>query len=463
MSSADISLAPRKALSRKRWIVAGAALITLAVGGYFAMGIALAHYLDSQDLLYRISQRTADTLDAPSGYLPLHWRGFSASSGGLLARDKRGHSLTELRALNLDAHLNLSGLWRRKVRIEKLDVQRLQAAFSPDAAKLLIQDLPAAPMLIAPGDGSSSFDVDVGELAVDKTDVLWGKAKESEGALREITALFWPHGKNLVVIGYGGQFRQHGFPEMKVSAFQLYYERPVLRLDSGTLTFGERGQIDVNGTFQFTKPGGMDLSLHLQRFPVAPFLNEETRSQFDGTFNSDTRVKQELGSDKMASAEGDISVENGVLRNVSTLEQIASITKEDRFRNLKLHQLSGKFRWADPELSIHDFVAESKGLVRVEGEFRVEKEIIHGNFELGLSAEVLKSIPGAREEVFRKERDGYFWTTVRVEGPVKHPRENLKERLVAGAKRYYEKKFLAPLQLLIKPGREIIEELERLF
>jgi len=75
----------------------------------------------------------------------------------------------------------------------------------------------------------------------------------------------------------------------------------------------------------------------------------------------------------------------------------------------------------------------------------------------------LKSVPGAREEVFEKERDGYCWTRVKIEGPIKHPRENLKERLIAGAKRYYEKKLLAPLQFILRPGREIIERLEGLF
>jgi hypothetical protein len=463
MHTAVPSPAPSKNSRWKKWMLFFAVLITAAIGGYFAAGTALEHYLNSQDLLHTVSQITADALDAPSGYLPLQWRGISVSSGGLLARDNSGHSLTELRALNIKTHLDLGELWRKKLRVKRLDAQHLQAAFGPDAAKLLVQDLPAIPKLSEPGTGSSSFTMDVGELAVDKTDLFWGQARKSDGALREITALFWPDRKNLVVVGYGGRFQQHGFPETKVSAFQLYYEKPTLRIDSGTLTLGERGQIDVNGSFRFTKPGAMDLALHFQRCPVDAFLSEPSRSKFEGTFNSNTSVKQELGSDKAASAEGDIAVAGGLLKDISALEKIATLTGEQRFRTLKLHELSAKFHWTAPELSIEDFVAESKGLLRVEGEFRVKNETIHGSFQLGVSAEILKSIPGAREEVFKKERDGYFWTPVKIDGPVKNPRQDLKDRLVAGAKRYYEKKILAPLQFILKPGEEIVKKLEELF
>jgi len=454
---------PRKSSRWRRRAITAAAFIALAIWGYVAARKAIGDYLGGQDLLYRISLATAETLRAPSGYLPIRWRGFSAFSDGLLAQNKSGNSLTELRALNLNAHLNASKLWKRKVFVERAEVQRLQAAFGQDAAKLLVDELPGAPRLYAPNEGGAPVPMDVGELAVDKADLFWGKARESNGAFREITASFWPDRKNLVVFGYGGRLQQHGFPETKVSAFQLYYEQPTIRIDSGTLTLGERGQIVVNGTLQFTKPGAMDLGLHCQHCPSGPFLSEETRSKFEGSFNSDLRVKQELGSDKAATAEGEISAEDGLLQNVSALEKVADLTGEERFRKLKFNQLSAKFRWTAPELSVADFVAESKGLLRVEGDFRIKNETIYGSFQLGVSAEALKSIPGAREEVFEKERDGYYWTRVKIEGPIKNPRENLKERLVAGAKRYYEKKLIAPLQFILRPGREIIEKLEGLF
>jgi hypothetical protein len=464
MSSTIPSPAHSKGSPWNRWIIVVASLIALAIVGRFALERALQRFLDGQGLLRQISQRTADSLHAPTGYLPLQWHGASVSSAGLLARDEGGHSLTELRARDMNARLNLSGLWQKQLHIERIDAQHLQAAFGPDAAKLLVQDLPGSPMLVAPvAGGASPFTVDVAELAVEKTDLFWGQPKKSDGALREITTRFWPDRKNLVVIGYGGRLAQRGFPETKVCAFQLYYEKPTLRIDAGTLTLGDRGQIDVTGKFQFTKPGVMDLALRFRRCSVGPFLSEESRSKFEGMFKSNTQIRQELGSDKAASVEGDISVEGGLLKGIAALEKIAALTGEPRFRKLKLQEISAKFHWNAPELSVEDFVAESKGLLRVEGEFRVKNETIHGSFQLGVTAEVLKSIPGAREEVFKKERDGYFWTPVRLEGPVNNPRQDLKERLVAGAKRYYEKMILAPLQLILKPGREIIEKLQELF
>jgi hypothetical protein len=99
-------------------------------------------------------------------------------------------------------------------------------------------------------------------------------------------------------------------------------------------------------------------------------------------------------------------------------------------------------------------------LLRVEGSCVVRNETINGTFKLGVTADVLSSFPGAREEVFTSQRGGYFWTTVKVTGPMKKPREDLKPRLIAAAQKHFAKKFLAPL---LKPGQEIIEKLKLLF
>lgn len=103
---------------------------------------------------------------------------------------------------------------------------------------------------------------------------------------------------------------------------------------------------------------------------------------------------------------------------------------------------------------------EAKKLFRIEGHFAVEDKKINGIFQIGATADVLGSIPGAREKVFTEARDGYFWTSMKLSGPLKHPREDLKERLIAAAQEELAKGFLAPL---LKPGEGLLELLKTLY
>ncbi len=103
---------------------------------------------------------------------------------------------------------------------------------------------------------------------------------------------------------------------------------------------------------------------------------------------------------------------------------------------------------------------EAKKLFRIEGHFAVEDKEIDGTFQVGATADVLDSIPGAREKVFTEARDGYLWTSMKLSGPLNHPREDLKERLVVAAQEELAKVFLAPL---FKPGQGLLELLKALY
>lgn len=205
----------------------------------------------------------------------------------------------------------------------------------------------------------------------------------------------------------------------------------------------------------------MDLQLRFADCPVAPFLKPAMREKFSASFASNTRLQKKFGeTGGAARAEGHVSFAGAVLRNVEGLEKIAAFTGRRDFARLKLKELRGQYRWESPRLKVEDFELEAAGLVRASGTFTVRDGAIDGTFELGTTAAVLESFPGAREEVFQRRRGDYFYTTVKLDGPLKKPRNDLKPRLVAAAKKHFAKKLLAPI---LKPGEEIVELLEKLF
>ena len=104
-------------------------------------------------------------------------------------------------------------------------------------------------------------------------------------------------------------------------------------------------------------------------------------------------------------------------------------------------------------------VLEAKGLIFLKGEFSVHEKKLSGEFELGLSTKIVDKFPGAREEVFKREAEGYAWTELSLNGTTDNIRDNLRPRLVRAAQNHFAKGLLAPL---FKPGQSVIQAIEAL-
>ncbi|HEX8372719.1 MAG TPA: hypothetical protein VF585_08065, partial [Chthoniobacterales bacterium] len=346
---------------RKSLIVVAVVLVV----AYAAAVIGLNRYLSSEKFRARLAQKTGQALQARSGYLPFTWRGYSAYSEGFEGKGLPGRSLRELRASQIWARINLWEIWRREVQITRLTVDHLQVVFGEAGMPKLTQDLKQPPKKEEPVSEKSTLNVDIRELIVNRTDLWWGDDAKSGGGLCDVVAQAWPHGKNLVVQGHKGTFQQAGFPKAEIETFALYYAKPVLQINRGALRMGDEGTVEVSGKFEFTKPGLMDLNLQFRRCDIAPFLPEEKRSTFVGTFAGDTRIQKELGEESKPNASGWLESKNGVLSGIPALEKMAAFTGEDRFRKLKVHQLKASYTWKSAQVKVEDLVFESSELMRV--------------------------------------------------------------------------------------------------
>lgn len=179
-----------------------------------------------------------------------------------------------------------------------------------------------------------------------------------------------------------------------------------------------------------------------------------------GEFDGNTRIEKKFAPDAEVRAAGELKFLEAEVHDVATLDRVALLTRHAEFSRLKLDELRGRYEWTGARLEVSELRLEAKKLIRIEGEFVIEDEEIHGKFQIGATADVLDSIPGAREKVFTESRDGYFWTSMKLSGPLKHPREDLKQRLVAAAEEELSKGFLAPL---LKPGKVVLGLLNALY
>ena len=83
-------------------------------------------------------------------------------------------------------------------------------------------------------------------------------------------------------------------------------------------------------------------------------------------------------------------------------------------------------------MKITNLVAESKGLLRLEGNCTIAAGgAISGTLRVGVTPQTLQWLPGSRERVFTVVQNGYVWTDVEISGSLQDLREDLSSRLAA--------------------------------
>jgi hypothetical protein len=440
-----------------KWILAAIIAAGVLAAGYFAAIHALNRFLAGGTLLHLIDKKTAVILKADAGYLPLSWRGLSVRSDGLLVRGQPP-GLTEMRAANLRAYCSVQNLWQRKWTIRRLQASNLEAAYGVAAAAQLENILPREPELQPQIKTTDVLKIDIRETIVPRTEVIWGETPDAVGYLKDVETHFYPKDHDLDISGRGGTFRQTNWPELTVADLRLHYAKPKLDVQSATFLLGPNGKMAVTGELNFDE--GMHLNLHSVASPVEPYLTGFWKGKLEGTFNSDTRLDKTFGAAAPVTGEGEVRFVQAMLHNVPTLKQIAAVTRHPQFEKPKIDILQGRYRWNGARLEVGELQIESKGLFRIEGELSIEKENIEGKFKVGAGPDVVDTIPGAREKVFTESRGGYLWTSMTLSGPLHHPREDLKQRLVTAAQENFAKGFLAPL---FKPGKAVLEMLNAIY
>jgi hypothetical protein len=197
----------------------------------------------------------------------------------------------------------------------------------------------------------------------------------------------------------------------------------------------------------------------LKECPIAPFLSAEQRSKLDGQFHANARIAKDKSDEHGARSNGTIKVDSAVLKNVDVLKKVADFTGHAEIAQMKVTSVTADYDWKFPTLTVRNFAFESRGVATVRGEFVIKDNRLDGEFELGVAPEIVDKFPGAREEVFRRNADGYLWTDLVLSGPPNNLHDNLKGRLVRAVQDHFAKGLLAPI---FKPGQTIIEAIEEL-
>ncbi len=413
-------------------------LSALLCAGIIAANLWLQSYLQSQKFLDLVSEAASSSFSAEGKFSPLRWTGWSVYSDGFSAVGRGSSALHEINAQRIRTDFRwravFSGVWK----LENTSVGFLQISLQPKVPGASSAPLPPVPADALPSSGASSAGLpgflpsrfDAGETSIDSANLLF-----PGGALKNVSAKVSAEGGDWLVGAKGGQLLWAFLPENEIQFLQARWNNAekTLYLINSTLNFQKGGTLGADGSFS-PKKDSMLLRTRWDAVPLSEVIPKSYHSQISGLFSGSAETKGVPGDLKKWVTSGSFSLTEGSLQKVALLETIANFTRSPQFKHLALHEVSGNFTYGVEKTTIDHFLLESRGLLKVEGDFSVAASgELSGSFQVGVTPQTLKWLPGSQARVFVAEREGYLWADVRVGGTLDKPREDLTQRLVVAA------------------------------
>ena len=398
------------------WITAGivlALVVVALVGGSMWVG----SYVRSDAFRALVAGATGQAFDATAGFEPLRWTGSSVYAESAKLEGRSGAALNKMEARQLRAEVNwraaFSGAWRvDEISISRLDGEWIPAPKQSGIAEAREQRTPSTPAGIA---ALLPHRFELGVVKVGAASLAFGGVKIADAALS-----IKPDGAGWLFQGSGGELWLPWPPALAISSFRARKQGGDFYLTEGNLRLGENGKVSVSGE----SSGGGKLQVSWEGVKTADVLAGEWRKRLEGIVSGNALI---AFPDR---ATGAFLLRDGRLENVPLLATVAEFTGNPAFRRMPLQEISGDFTRENGRLHIKNFSAESKGLLRLEGEATIgQSGELEGHFQIGVTPQTLHWLPGSRERVFVTDRSGYIWTDLKVGGTLEHPTENLTPRL----------------------------------
>ena len=432
--------------SRVLWISLASVLVLIVLSA-LAASLMISRFLRSEAFRKLMGAKTGEALYSDATYSPLRWSGSSMFVDSLQATGLEGSIVESLRADQVRADVNWRAIFQGAWRVDQIQVVSFDATFRPGSIvpKESVEVSRRRRQERASPHGSrpvlKSANSTSGGLAF-----IFAANVGAEMASLQNTALdIYPDGAGWAIDGKGGLLSVSKLPALKVVSFRSRTQGDMFFLTNGEFRLGETGKISASGEFS----DNSKLRVEWSQVDIDPFLEEPWRSRLAGFLAGSASIDWPESGITAGRAVGNFRLTDGVAENIEMLDQVATFTGAPQFRRMPLQELSGNYEWTRNLLKITNLVAESKGLLRLEGACTIaEGGRLNGSLRVGVAPQTLQWLPGSRERVFTVAQNGYVWTDVRIGGSLQNPQEDLSSRLAAAVR-----------DETIYQGRRLIEDL----
>ena len=406
--------------------ILGVLLFLGLVVGY----VGIRKYLHSEGFRLLLSEQASHTLGIHGEFSPFRWDGLQVDTGGFEA-DGPG-AMSHVRADNLHTEVGLGAVTHGTWQLRGTNVGRLTAALDLRTGKLAADQANPAAAVEVKKSGWIPSNLELDGLVIQDVSV---KADLDSGpaTLTGMQVKAEPAGprKAYRAVIEGGHMKLPWklVPPVDIDRVKLRYQDQEVFVTESSATVGGHGQVRMEGEWSGVT-GHHAFQGTVSDLPCADFLNTDWSKRLTGKATTTFELQ---GSGAESSAQGKLTITDGVLTALPVLDRLAAYSDTRRFRELHLSEAHTEWSWQHDTTTLSHLVLASEGLIRLEGSIEIRGSVIDGNFRLGLAPGTLASIPGAETEVFLPGENGLNWAPLHITGTLEDPKEDLSDRLMAAA------------------------------
>jgi hypothetical protein len=405
-----------------------AAGISLAVLAAVGISVWMGRFLRGEAFRKLLAARTGEVFSAEAVYGPLRWTSSSLFADSIQVTGRPGSIAESLRADQVRADVNWRAIINGAWRVDQIQVVSFDGTFRPGSNEPKASGTPPS----AAAHGIAAWlptRFEVGQLDIAQARVRFRGTEGVEIVSLQNSALrVHPDGAGWAMEGTGGVLLLAKLPVLTVVNFRSRGQGDVFFLTDSQFRLGETGKISASGEFA----SNSKLRVEWSQVDVTPFLSPSWRSCLTGIWAGTASFEWPESGLAAGKATGRFRLTDGLAQNMEFLDRVALFTGAPQFRRIPLQEISGNYEWTRGTVQITNLVAESKGLLRMEGNCTItEGRTIDGALRVGVTPQTLQWLPGSRERVFTVAQSGYVWTNVKISGTLQDMREDLSSRLAA--------------------------------
>lgn len=393
----------KKSFLGKGLLLLGLVVFVAVVGAYFWM----QSYIKSEKFNDVIAGALSQKLGGEVEIAPTQWDGWGVSTEQIAA--PMGIGFEDLRVERLSLEIDPRGFFDRVWRVPDVHVRELAVqvggGHEPVAAESTDPEL-SAPKQESARMGWLPRTAEVDYVKVDNfhgrlhEQLQWDHvglqlSRESEDYLYQLTQ---------------GELVHQAMPQLQwvVRGVKGRLKKEEFFLNEGQFTGAGQSQLSLSGEGDYQ--GGLNLAGQLQALPLSEVLKEDWQKRVKGALEMQFTVVR----DEQMKIEGTCEVLDGMLTALPILDKIADKTKVQNFRQIQFDTLTSEMTHVDGVTQFSNIQAISTGLLKATGEYTRDGKQSWGEFQVGIHESVMKRMPIGSKKVFSEQRDGHYWTSIKV-------------------------------------------------